>query len=58
MSALGSCRKGGRELGTYIVAGLLVLVALLVLRGLGLVGAALLLVQGLPSLAEDLADLA
>lgn len=51
-------RAPWEEETTYIVAGLLVLVTLLVLGSLGLVWAALLLVQGLPSLTEDLADLA
>jgi hypothetical protein len=43
---------------TYLVSGLLLLVALLVSSSLGLVGSALLLVQGLPLLAKNLADLA
>jgi hypothetical protein len=42
---------------TYLVSGLLFLVALLVCRGLGLVGDALLLVESLPPLSENLADL-
>jgi hypothetical protein len=47
-----------KVLGTYVVAGLLILVTLLVLGSLGLVGTALLLVQGLPPLTENLTDLA
>jgi hypothetical protein len=42
---------------TYLVSGLLFLVALLIGRGLGLVGDALLLVEGLPPLSENLANL-
>lgn len=42
---------------TYLVSGLLFLVALLVSSSLGLVRLALLLVQGLPLLTEKLADL-
>lgn len=44
--------------GTYVVRCLLILVALLVLGSLVLVWQALLLVQGLPSLTENLSDLA
>lgn len=40
-----------------MIAGLLVLVTLLVGSGLGLVGLTLFLVQGLPSLTQNLADL-
>lgn len=58
ISAAGTFADADRLLGTYIVRSLLVLVALLVLLCLGLVGGALLVVEGLPSLAEDLADLA
>jgi len=43
---------------TYLVSGLLLFVALLVSSSLGLVGSALLLVQGFPLLAKNLADLA
>jgi hypothetical protein len=43
---------------TYLVSGLLLFVPLLVGGGLGLVRLALLLAQGLPLLAEHLADLA
>lgn len=42
----------------YGVGGLLLLVALLVSRGLGLIWLTLLAVEGLPSLPEDFADLA
>lgn len=49
-------RRGGE--GLYQVLGFLVLVSLLVRGGFGIVGTARLLVQGLPALAEDLADLA
>ena len=45
------------RLGAHIIAGLLVLVAFLVGGGLGFVGLTLLLVQGLPPLAQDFADL-
>jgi len=41
-----------------IICSLLILVTLLVLSGLGLIGSALLVVQSLPSLTENLADLA
>jgi hypothetical protein len=47
-----------RLLSTYVVLCLLVFVTLLVLSSLGLIWSSLLLVQGLPPLAEDLADLA
>ena len=43
---------------TYIVGCLLILVALLIRLGLGLVRLALLVTERLPSLTEDLADLA
>lgn len=43
---------------TYVVACLLVFVALLVRLGLGLIRLALLRIECLPSLTEDLADLA
>ena len=43
---------------THVVAGLLRLVTLLVLLGLLLVRLTLLIVECLPSLTEDLADLA
>jgi len=46
------------ELATSVVGLLLVLVPLLVGGGLGLVRSALLVVQGLPALTEDLAHLA
>ena len=51
-----SLRAG--EFTTYCVSSLLFLVTLLVGCSLGLIGSALLLVQGLPLLTEDLADLA
>jgi hypothetical protein len=41
-----------------LVSGLFLFVTLLVSSGLGLIRSALLLVQGLPLLAEHLADLA
>lgn len=47
-----------RLLSTYVVGRLLILIALLVLSSLGLIWSTLLVVQGLPSLTEDLADLA
>lgn len=47
-----------RLFSTYVVASLLILVALLVLSSLGLIRSALLVVQSLPSLTEDLANLA
>jgi hypothetical protein len=47
-----------RLISTYIVACLLFLVSLLVLSGLGLVRSTLLVVQSLPSLSEDFANLA
>ncbi len=47
-----------RLIGTYVVGGLLFLVTLLVRGSLGFVRGALLIVQRLPSLAENLADLA
>lgn len=47
-----------RLVSTYVVASLLILITLLVLSSLGLIGSALLVVQCLPSLTEDLADLA
>ncbi len=43
---------------TYVVGLLLVLVSLLVGSGLGLIGSALLVAERLPSLTENLADLA
>ena len=43
---------------THLVGLLLILVPLLVHRGLGLVRGTLLLVERLPSLTEDLANLA
>lgn len=56
---LRGCGDGdGTVRGTYVVGGLLILVALLVDGSLGLVGDSLLLVQGLPPLSENLADLA
>ena len=46
-------------MGTYrSVSGLLLLVALLVLRCLGLVRSLLLIIETLPLLTEELADLA
>ena len=42
---------------TYLVSGLLLLVALLVGSGLGLEGSLLLLIEGLPLLTEDLANI-
>lgn len=42
---------------TYIVSLLLVLVSLLIGSSLGVIGSTLLLVERLPSLTEDLADL-
>ena len=47
-----------RLLSTYVVGRLLIFVALLVLSSLGLIRSTLLVIQCLPSLAEDLADLA
>jgi hypothetical protein len=44
--------------GMYLVDGLLLLVSLLVRGSLGIVWLALLLVQGLPLLSEQLSDLA
>ena len=58
ISAAGTFADADRLLGTYIVGRLLVFVALLVLLCLGLVWGALLVVEGLPSLTEDFADLA
>ena len=58
ISAARTFAADHRLLGTYIVRSLFVLVALLVLLCLGLVRGALLVVEGLPSLAENLADLA
>lgn len=46
-----------RLFGTYIVRRLLVLITLLVLLCLGLVWTTLLIVESLPSLTENLADL-
>lgn len=51
----GQARRG--RFLTYIVARLFVLVALLVGFGLGLIRLPLLEVEGLPSLAEDFANL-
>lgn len=45
-------------LEAYLVGLLLILIPLLVRGSLGLVGSALLVVQCLPSLTKDLADLA
>jgi len=45
-------------LSVSVVGSLLILIALLVLSSLGLVGSSLLVVQGLPSLAKNLANLA
>jgi hypothetical protein len=42
---------------TYIVLGLLILIALLVGSGLLLIWLALLLAQSLPAITQDLADL-
>ena len=47
-----------RCFSTYVIASLLIFISLLVLGSLGLIWSALLLVQCLPSLTEDLADLA
>ena len=47
-----------RLFSTYVVGRLFILIALLVLSSLGLVWSTLLVVQRLPSLAEDLANLA
>ena len=47
----------GKVLETYIVCGLFTLIALLVRLGFGLVWGALLVVQRLPALAQNLADL-
>ena len=47
-----------RPISTYVVASFLILISLLVLSSLGLIWSTLLLVQCLPSLTEDLADLA
>jgi hypothetical protein len=44
--------------GMYLVDGLLLLVSLLVRGSLGVVWLALLLVQGLPLLSEQLSDFA
>ena len=46
-----------RLFSTYVVASLLILISLLVLSSLGLIWSTLLLVQSLPSLTKDLADL-
>jgi hypothetical protein len=43
---------------SYVVGLLLILVSLLIGSGLGLVGSALLVVEGLPALTEELANLA
>jgi len=45
-------------LSISVVGSLLILIALFVLSSLGLIGSALLVVQGLPSLTKNLADLA
>jgi hypothetical protein len=47
-----------RLCGTYVICGLFILIALLILSSLGFIWGSLLLVQGLPSLAENLANLA
>jgi hypothetical protein len=49
--------KAQRLFSTYVVASLLIFISLLVLSSLGLIWSALLLIQCLPSLTEDLADL-
>lgn len=54
---LTMCNVHHGNRGTYLVGLLLVLISLLVRSGLGLVWGALLVVQGLPSLTEDFADL-
>lgn len=46
-----------RLIGTYVVAGLLIFIPLLILSSLGLIRSALLLVQSLPALTKNLADL-
>ena len=46
-----------RLISTYVVASLLILITLLVRGSLGLVRSTLLVVQSLPALTEDLADL-
>lgn len=56
-SGLINLRDSDRSV-TYQVDCLLILVALLVGGGLGLIWATLLVVQGLPSLTKDLSDLA
>jgi hypothetical protein len=47
-----------RSLGTYVVAGLLIFVTLLVGGSLGLIRTTLLLAQSLPSFSENFSDLA
>jgi hypothetical protein len=49
---------GGVDKESYVVGQLLILISLLVRGSLGLVRGALLVVQRLPALTEDLADLA
>lgn len=49
--------SNSRERSTYVVGLLLILITLLVGGSLGLIGGTLLVVQGLPSLTEQLADL-
>jgi hypothetical protein len=46
-----------RLFSTYVVGRLLIFITLLILSGLGLIWSTLLVVQCLPSLAENLADL-
>ena len=46
-----------RLFSTYVVGCLLIFIPLLVLSSLGLIWSTLLVIQCLPSLAEDLADL-
>lgn len=58
LACLDFSRPQQQEVMAYGIGGLLLLVALLVSRGLGLVWLALLAVEGLPSFPEDFADLA
>lgn len=51
-------RKKKKKKGTYVVCGLLVFVSLFIGGSLLLIGDSLLVAQGLPSLSEDLANLA
>lgn len=46
-----------RLVSTYVVRSLLILISLLILSGLGLIWSALLVVERLPSLTKNLANL-